>query len=138
MSNENTSTWSKIKENVSTTFSAVSNWFAQTSVGEWIIDKYNDIFDKDDKESGKNGKTNESEGSKDSENPNAGKWTVWIAGAPVGGVLDTKEEAEQLRKDKYPTGTVRSWDEIYGKRVAEASDIVASDGTSNEATAEMD
>lgn len=41
------STWNKLKENVSVAFTAIGNWFASTEVGEWVIDKYNDIFNKD-------------------------------------------------------------------------------------------
>lgn len=44
------STWGKLKQNVTLAFSAVGNWIASTPVGEWVIDKYNDIFNKEDEQ----------------------------------------------------------------------------------------
>ena len=42
------SAWSKLKNNVTSMATAVSNWFKSTAVGEWVIDKYEDIFGKDE------------------------------------------------------------------------------------------
>ena len=191
MSSENTSTWGKIKDNVCDAFSAAGNWFAETavSVRDWIVEKYKDIFDKDDKESEKNGeseketitvydvvgagnspissgyktweeadawrkanspissiverqveveKDSESQKeNKEDENSLSGKWTVWEAGAPIGGTHDTKESAEQWRKDHNNIGTVRSWDEITNQR-SQAASIVDTNNNSTEAENEMD
>lgn len=46
--NKGESAWSKLKNNVTAMATAVSNWFKSTAVGEWVMDKYEDIFGKDE------------------------------------------------------------------------------------------
>ena len=191
MSSENTSTWGKIKDNVCDAFSAAGNWFAETavSVRDWIVDKYKDIFDKDDKESEKNGeseketitvydvvgagnspissghktweeadawrKTNspmssiverqvevekDSESQKENKESTAGKWAVFNAGnSPISGLLDSKEAAEEWRKNNSPSGTVAQYDEYMAAlRGQKADNILDSGNNSTEAENEMD
>lgn len=191
MSSENTSTWGKIKDNVCDAFSAAGNWFAETavSVRDWIVDKYKDIFDKDDKESEKNGESEketitvydvvgagnapissghktweeadawrkanspissiverqvevekDSESQKENKESTAGKWAVFNAGnSPISGLLDSKEAAEEWRKNNSPSGTVAQYDEYMAAlRGQKADNILDSGNNSTEAENEMD
>lgn len=191
MSSENTSTWGKIKDNVCDAFSAAGNWFAETavSVRDWIVDKYKDIFDKDDKESEKNGESEketitvydvvgagnspissghktweeadawrkanspmssiverqvevekDSESQKENKESTAGKWAVFNAGnSPISGLLDSKEAAEEWRKNNSPSGTVAQYDEYMAAlRGQKADNILDSGNNSTDAENEMD